>query len=168
MSWSLQQKGCTFCHNSRNFYAYEGATEDEFSQHNRLYGLNRLKGQQMLLMTTYLAQNWSRYVLPRTQPAVDVNQGEFVDYFYSALPTTENAKPVDRAAYVDRKYYIQVDQDESKTFLMPGCYTCHRESNIPKAAIREEGREMTEWDIESMTFAEDDIVTFPSVLRGQQ
>ncbi len=167
MAWALGQ-GCNFCHNARNFYAFEGNDEDlNRSQVIELNARNRLKSQQMLLMTTYLAQNWSRYMLPRTQPAMNVPESAFVDYFYSVPPTTDNAQPVQRAAYVDRRYYTQVEGET--TFLMPGCYTCHRENNIPKAAIREEGMPLAdEWDIETMTFNPDNVTVFPPSLRGQQ
>jgi photosynthetic reaction center cytochrome c subunit len=46
MGWSLGA-GCNYCHNSRNFVSYEK--------------VQKTKAQRMLLMTTFLSNNWDQY-----------------------------------------------------------------------------------------------------------
>jgi photosynthetic reaction center cytochrome c subunit len=57
MSWSLGV-GCTYCHNSRNFVAYE---TDPVGLPNPQYAYNKRKAQQMLQLTTWLQANWTNY-----------------------------------------------------------------------------------------------------------
>lgn len=58
MGWSLGV-GCTFCHNSRNFVAYE--TDPAGNLANPEYAYNKLKAQRMLQLTTWLQANWVKY-----------------------------------------------------------------------------------------------------------
>jgi photosynthetic reaction center cytochrome c subunit len=58
MSWSLGV-GCTYCHNSRNFVAYE--TDPAGNLANPVYAYNKLKAQRMLQLTTWLQANWLNY-----------------------------------------------------------------------------------------------------------
>jgi photosynthetic reaction center cytochrome c subunit len=104
MGWSMNV-GCTYCHNSRNFYAYEADTVAP--QYPDTYAINRLKSQRMLLMTTFMAENWNRYVLPR-----DVSP---------------ESLPLD-----GRLYYVTIDETP---YSVPGCYTCHQNNIVPPAAI---------------------------------
>jgi photosynthetic reaction center cytochrome c subunit len=104
MGWSMNV-GCTYCHNSRNFYAYEADTVSP--QYPDTYAVNRLKAQRMLLMTTFMAENWNRYVLPR-----DVSP---------------ESLPLD-----GRLYYVTIDETP---YSVPGCYTCHQNNIVPPAAI---------------------------------
>jgi photosynthetic reaction center cytochrome c subunit len=106
-SWSLGV-GCTYCHNSRNFYAYEANIEAP--QFTPEYAINRMKAQRMMLMTTFMANNWNRYVLPRTQP-----------------PVQAESFPLD-----GDQYYVSFNET---LYPVPGCYTCHRANIVPKAAI---------------------------------
>jgi photosynthetic reaction center cytochrome c subunit len=105
-SWSLGV-GCTYCHNSRNFYAYEA--DIEAPQFIQEYAINRLKAQRMMLMTTFMAQNWTQYNLPRVP-----------------LPEVEDP-PLD-----GDQYYIE---QGGTYYAIPGCYTCHRGNIVPKTAI---------------------------------
>ncbi len=106
MGWALGE-GCTYCHNSRNFYAYEA--DIAAPQFNQNYGVNRLKAVHMLQMTTFLAQNWTRYVLPRP-----------------------SAQEVTNFPLDGQVYYINRDETN---YAVPGCYTCHRGNTIPKASL---------------------------------
>lgn len=106
MGWALGE-GCNYCHNSRNFYAFEA--DNPAPQFNPNYGVNRLKAIHMLQMTTFMAQNWSKYVLPR--PSAQ----ELANF------------PLD-----GRVYYINRDD---ANYAVPGCYTCHRGNIIPKPAL---------------------------------
>jgi photosynthetic reaction center cytochrome c subunit len=137
-SWALGV-GCTYCHNSRNFYAYEADIESP--QFHQPYAINRLKSQRMLLMTTFMADNWSRYVLPRSP--------------YAPIDAPENL-PLD-----EQIYYISVQQGSGETatsvdMAVPGCYTCHQGKSVPPASIN------------AMDIPEGDagIYTFPPVLTG--
>jgi photosynthetic reaction center cytochrome c subunit len=136
--WALGV-GCTYCHNSRNFYAYEADIESP--QFHQTYAINRLKSQRMLLMTTFMADNWSRYVLPRSP--------------YAPIDAPENL-PLD-----EQIYYISVQQGSGETatsvdMAVPGCYTCHQGMAVPPAAINA-------MDIPE---GEAGIYTFPPVLTG--
>lgn len=104
MGWSLGE-GCTYCHNSRNFYAYEA--DIPAPQFMETYALNRLKSQHMLLMTTWMTQNWNRYVLPPTD--------------------APDSFPIDGNQYI-------VEFDGTR-YPVAGCYTCHQGNAIPRAAI---------------------------------
>ncbi len=133
MAWAMGAN-CVYCHNSRNFYAYE-ATEPS-PQFPESYGINRLKAQRMLLMTTFLAQNWSSYVLPRAEVQPDANGVQPV-----SLPLDGN------------QYYVTID---GANYAVPGCYTCHRGNIVPNAAINTV--EIPEGDA--------GVTIFPSVLNG--
>lgn len=107
--WSLGV-GCTFCHNSRNFLAYElGAASNIVDP---LAGYNKLKAQQMLLMTTYLAEQWPTY---------------------GAIPKEEVPLPIDGGA---SRFSYRILAD-GQLYNVPGCYTCHLGANIPRAAINQ-------------------------------
>ncbi|NJK81088.1 MAG: photosynthetic reaction center cytochrome c subunit [Chloroflexaceae bacterium] len=106
-SWSLGV-GCTYCHNSRNFYAYEA--DIKAPQFTQTYAINRLKAQHMMLMTTFMAQNWSRYVLPNPD--------------YQGL--------IDPPDAVNQQFFLGIDDT---VYAVPGCYTCHRGNAIPKASL---------------------------------
>lgn len=106
MNWSLGV-GCTYCHNSRNFYAWEA--DIVAPQFPHTYAINRLKAQRMLLMTTFMAQNWSRYVLPR------------------------NPQPTGASFPLDGNQYLT--NIDGSLYVLPGCYTCHRARSVPRAAI---------------------------------
>lgn len=112
MGWSLGV-GCTYCHNARNFYAYEADMVSP--QFVPTYAVNRLKTQRMLLMTTFMANNWSNYVLPRADLQPDEN---------GVSPVS---MPLD-----GQQYYVTID---GVTYAVPGCYTCHRANVVPNAAI---------------------------------
>lgn len=107
MGWSIGQ-GCTYCHNSRNFYAYEETVPGNLPIQE--YAVKRLKTQRMLLLTTWMAENWSRYnIIPKDIPV----QGE-------------------GPLLVNQQYLKQYN---GQYFAIPGCYTCHQGNAIPKAAI---------------------------------
>lgn len=109
MAWSLGV-GCTYCHNSRNFVAYE--TNPAGTLSNPEYALNKLKAQRMLLMTTWLNENWAKY---------------------GALPKTD-VPDIGPAGFHDGQYYRQID---GQYYVVPGCYTCHAGRTIPLAAINQ-------------------------------
>jgi photosynthetic reaction center cytochrome c subunit len=91
----------------------------------------------MLQMTTFLADNWDQFVLPR--PAVQQGQSEAPDTF-----------PVD-----GRQYFANTN---GANYALPGCYTCHRGYTIPQASVN-----ITELD----TLDPDArIVAFPPTLTG--
>jgi len=105
MSWSLGV-GCTYCHNSRNFIAYENNAP---GLPNPQYGYNKQKAQRMLQLTTWLQANWTTY-------------GAFG---YDAIPSTAEGRASDLS-------YRRLD---GQLYNVPGCYTCHQGYNVPKAAI---------------------------------
>lgn len=107
--WSLGV-GCTFCHNSRNFVAYELNAAGNLV--NPVSGYNKLKAQRMMQLTTYLAENWPTYgALPK-----------------DAIPTA-----LDGGA---SRFSYQTLGD-GQIYNVPGCYTCHQGANIPRAAINQ-------------------------------
>jgi len=114
MSWSLGV-GCTYCHNARNFYNYELTSESPTFEGDvpTLQGEHiapRLKAERMLLMTTYLAENWDDY---------------------GAIAKED--KP--ESALVGRVKYLEID---GEWYNVPGCYTCHGRNSIPKSVISTE------------------------------
>lgn len=108
-SWSLGV-GCTFCHNSRNFVAYEIDAAGPLT--NSLSGYNKLKAQQMMLLTTWLAENWPSY---------------------GAVPVAEIPSELQGGA---SRFSYQTLGD-GQTYNVPGCYTCHMGRNIPRAAVNQ-------------------------------
>jgi photosynthetic reaction center cytochrome c subunit len=108
-SWSLGV-GCTFCHNSRNFVAYELDAAGPLT--NSLAGYNKLKAQQMLLMTTWIAENW---------PSL------------GAIPVDEIPSELQGGA---SRFSYQTLSD-GQVYNVPGCYTCHNGRNIPRAAVNQ-------------------------------
>jgi photosynthetic reaction center cytochrome c subunit len=108
-SWSLGV-GCTFCHNSRNFVAYELNPAGD-NVLNPLYAYNKLKAQRMLLLTTWLAENWPRYGAI-AKPEIPTGSGAASRYSYQRL-------------------------GDGQVYNVPGCYTCHRGNNIPLASINQ-------------------------------
>jgi len=113
-AWALGV-GCNYCHNSRNFTAYE--TDPAGSQVIQLYAYNKRKAQQMLLMTSWIQANWTTYGAI-AKPSVP----------------TELEGGASRFSYhlINGQYYN-----------MPGCYTCHQGYNnaegisVPKAAMNQ-------------------------------
>ncbi len=132
--WSLNV-GCNYCHNSRNFAGFETTPADNVT--NPLYAYNRLKAQQMLLMTSWIQANWTTYgAIPK-----------------AAIPSAlEGGASKLSYQLIDGQYYN-----------MPGCYTCHQGYNdasgvsIPRAAMNQ-SLFLDKGDA-------GDIV-FPQVLRG--
>ena len=57
-SWALGVN-CMYCHNSRNFVAYE--TDPAGTLPNPEYAYNKLKTQRMMELTTWLYANWDQY-----------------------------------------------------------------------------------------------------------
>ncbi len=110
MSWSLGV-GCTFCHSSRNFIAYE--LEPAGTLPNPQYGYNKLKAQRMLLLTTWLAENWGKY---------------------GAFPKGDVPDTLGAGGLYNGQYFRQVN---GFYYNVPGCYTCHAGRSIPKAAINQ-------------------------------
>ncbi|RRR76918.1 MAG: photosynthetic reaction center cytochrome c subunit [Candidatus Viridilinea halotolerans] len=109
-AWSLGQN-CTFCHNSRNFVAYE-LDAASANVTNPLAGYNKMKAQQMLLMTTYIAENWPTY---------------------GAIPHEEI--PLELRGGASRFSYQTLG--DGQLYNVPACYTCHRGANIPQGAINQ-------------------------------
>lgn len=113
LAWSLGV-GCTYCHNARNFYSYEITSESPTFSGDvpTLAGEHiapRLKAQRMLLMTTYIAENWDQYgAIPKTQPPEDFLEG--------------------------RVHYREIN---GQYYNVPGCYTCHGRKSIPIAVINQ-------------------------------
>lgn len=107
-SWALGV-GCTYCHNSRNFTAYEITPAGQLP--NPVYGYNKLKAQQMMQLTTWLQANWATYgaVGKDAIPAASIGGASELSY-----------------RLLDGQYYN-----------VPGCYTCHRGNSISKAAINQ-------------------------------
>ncbi|NJN15703.1 MAG: photosynthetic reaction center cytochrome c subunit [Oscillochloris sp.] len=134
-SWSLGV-GCTYCHNSRDFTAYELNPASTIS--NAFYGYNKLKAQQMLLLTTWLQDNWLDYgALPKdTIPSLI--EGGATEWSYQLI--------------------------EGQYYNLPACYTCHQSYNnadnvaIPPAAINQAA--IPEGDA--------GVVVLPPQLRGGQ
>ncbi|NTW97131.1 MAG: photosynthetic reaction center cytochrome c subunit [Oscillochloris sp.] len=112
--WSLGV-GCNYCHNSRNFTAYE--TNPAGNVTNALYAYNKRKAQQMLLMTSWIQANW---------PA------------YGAIAKT--AIPTALEGGASKLSYQQLG---GQYYNVPGCYTCHQGYNnadgvsIPRAAMNQ-------------------------------
>jgi len=111
IAWSLGV-GCTYCHNARNFYSYEITTDSptfvgDIPQLQGKHIAPRLKAQRMLLMTTYIAENWDKY---------------------GAIAKTD--KPAD--TLVGKVFYRKIN---GKVYNVPGCYTCHGRVSIPKSVI---------------------------------
>jgi photosynthetic reaction center cytochrome c subunit len=143
--WSLNV-GCNYCHNSRNFVAYEGITDPKPGSSpsnnapsgnlpNPQYAYNKLKAQQMFLMTTWLAANWETFAtVPKTDPAITNNVGEF-------------------GGFVGNTYYRRIN---GQVYTVPGCYTCHRGNAVPRAAINQA----------ELPPGEAGIVILPTQLRG--
>lgn len=106
MSWSLGV-GCTYCHNSRNFVAYE--TDPAGNLANPQYAYNKLKAQRMLQLTTWLQANWTSYGATA----------------YPAIPSSlEGGASELSYRLIEGQYYN-----------VPGCYTCHQGNAVPKAAV---------------------------------
>lgn len=111
MGWSLGVN-CNYCHNSRNFYAYEETVPGNLPLET--YAVNRLKTQQMLLLTTWLTENWTKYnIFPKMNVAGDGVSPILADGQQYLAP-------------INNQYYA-----------VPGCYTCHRGNAIPRAAINQ-------------------------------
>jgi photosynthetic reaction center cytochrome c subunit len=108
-AWSLGV-GCTFCHNSRNFVAYETDPAGD-NVLNPVYGYNKLKAQRMMQLTTWLAANWTQY---GAQPKAEI--------------------PTDSAAASTLSYQVLGD---GQLYNVPGCYTCHQGNSIPLAAVNQ-------------------------------
>ncbi|ACL25500.1 cytochrome c-554 Puf2C [Chloroflexus aggregans] len=108
-SWSLGV-GCTFCHNSRNFVAYELNPAGD-NVLNPAYAYNKLKTQRMLLLTTWLAENWTKYGA--------IGKAD--------VPTGKDAA----SPYSYRRL------GDGQVYNIPGCYTCHRGNNIPLTSINQ-------------------------------
>lgn len=93
---------CSYCHNARDYSVYEPESD---------YAVKWRKSQYMLLLTTWLSENWSRYnILPKDVPV-------------------EGSGPL---LTEDRQYFQQIN---GQYFSIPGCYTCHRGNIIPGGAI---------------------------------
>lgn len=114
MAWSLGV-GCTYCHNARNFYNYEITEESEMLDGEHI--APRLKAERMLLMTTYMAENWD---------------------IYGAIPLEEPPEDF----LVGRQHYREIN---GEYYNIPGCYTCHARLNIPKSILTQD--ELTETNL---------------------
>lgn len=159
-AWSLGV-GCTYCHDPRNWYNYEITSEAPLLDGQAISP--RIKAQRMLLMMTFIADNWTEYgaiakenTIGPTTPNTTVlgdpigvghrdppaeSMGEL------AWPSRPNDLP--RVGYLaGRRHYRQID---GEWYNMPGCTTCHGRQSIPRAVINES--EATE-------------TTLPSSLRG--
>lgn len=106
-SWSLGV-GCTYCHNSRNFVAFEMTPAGNLA--NQAYGYNKLKTQRMMQLTTWLQDNWLNY---------------------GSLPKAGVPSALDGGA---TRFSYQT-LDGGQTYNVPGCYTCHAGQIIPRAAL---------------------------------
>jgi photosynthetic reaction center cytochrome c subunit len=114
MGWSLGV-GCNYCHNSRNFTAYETSPVSNVT--NQLYAYNKRKAQQMLLMTSWIQANWTTY---------------------GAI-----AKPTIPTALEGGASKLSYQQLNGQYYNVPGCYTCHQGYNnldgisVPRAAMNQ-------------------------------
>jgi photosynthetic reaction center cytochrome c subunit len=108
-SWSLGV-GCTFCHNSRNFLAFE--TDPAGNLANPVYALNRLKAMQMLQLTTWLSANWLEYGAIGREAIPTIREGGASEYSYRQL-------------------------SDGQFYNVPGCYTCHQGNSVPLASINQ-------------------------------
>ncbi len=105
-SWSLGV-GCTYCHNSRNFVAFEMTPAGNLA--NQAYGYNKLKTLRMMQLTTWLQDNWLNYgSLPKAGVPTEL-EGGATRFSYQTL--------------------------DGQTYNVPGCYTCHGGQIIPRAAL---------------------------------
>ncbi|PDW03984.1 cytochrome c-554 Puf2C [Candidatus Viridilinea mediisalina] len=134
-AWSLGV-GCTFCHNSRNFVAYELDAAGR-NVIDPLAGYNKLKAQQMLLMTTYIAEEWA---------AFDGLPG------YGAIPHDEVPSALSGGA--SRFSYRTLG--DGQIYNVPACYTCHQGMNIPRGSINQS----------SIPEGDAGVVVLPPILRG--
>lgn len=112
-AWSLGV-GCTYCHNSRNFTAYELNAPSNLV--NAASGYNKLKAQQMMLMTTWLQANWATYGAIAKDAVPSALEGGASKYSYRTIG--------------------------GQIYNVPGCYTCHQGYNangisVPRAAINQ-------------------------------
>ena len=107
-AWSLGV-GCNFCHNSRNFLAFELNADGPAA--NAVYGYNKLKTQVMMEMTTYIEQNWTTYGAIAKPSIPLVAAGGASKFSYRTL--------------------------SGKIYNVPGCFTCHRGANVPLHAINQ-------------------------------
>ncbi|MEI8166617.1 MAG: photosynthetic reaction center cytochrome c subunit family protein, partial [Chloroflexales bacterium] len=107
-AWALGV-GCNFCHNSRNFMAFE--LNAAGPANNVVYGYNKLKAQVMLQMTTYIAQNWTTFgAIPK--PAIPTAlEGGASKFSYQTL--------------------------NGQIYNVPGCFTCHGGVNVPLRSINQ-------------------------------
>ncbi|NTU80191.1 MAG: photosynthetic reaction center cytochrome c subunit [Chloroflexales bacterium] len=108
-AWSLGV-GCTFCHNSRNFVAFELNAAGNLA--NPVYGYNKLKAQQMMQLTTYLAQNWPTYGAIAKTAVPTALEGGASAFSYQTL-------------------------SDGQIYNTPGCYTCHRGVNVPLGSLNQ-------------------------------
>lgn len=112
MNYMAQSMGvnCVYCHNSRNFYAYEEAASG--IQVNAEYGLKKLKAVRMLLMSTWMAQNWTTYSA------------------FSKGPANGSIEPL----LVNQQYLKPIND---QYWALPGCYTCHQGNAIPLGSLNQ-------------------------------
>jgi len=150
-AWSLGT-GCTYCHDPRNWYNYE--ITSEAPPLDGEYISPRIKGQRMLLLNTFIAQNWAEYgAIPKDKTPEELsNPGPntvVLDSFFGsgagwdppsdnigelAWPSRPNDLP--RVGYISgRRHYRVVD---GNVYNMPGCTTCHARNSIPKVVVAEE------------------------------
>ncbi len=114
MGWSLGI-GCNYCHNSRNFKAYE--TNPVSNVTNPIYAFNKRKAQQMLLMTSWIQANWTTY---------------------GAI-----AKPTIPTALEGGASKFSYQKINGQYYNVPGCFTCHQGYNnidgisVPRAAMNQ-------------------------------
>jgi photosynthetic reaction center cytochrome c subunit len=165
--WALGV-GCTYCHDPRNFYNYEIVSEAD--PLNGEYISPRLKAQRMLLMMTFMAENWDDYgaiakdVTPEELSNPGPNAAVLDSFFGGGAgqwdPPSENigelawpSRPNDlpRVGYLSgRRHYRAIN---GEVYNMPGCVTCHARQGIPRVVVHED--ELTE-------------TVLPSQLRGVQ
>lgn len=108
-AWSLGV-GCNYCHNSRNFLAYELNAASNVV--DAASGYSKLKAQRMMEMTTWLAANWSTY---------------------GAIPSATLPTELEGGA---SRFSYQILGD-GQLYNVPGCYTCHQGIAIPRGAVME-------------------------------
>ncbi len=107
--WALGV-GCTFCHNSRNFVAYE--TDPAGNLANPVYALNKLKSMRMMQLTTWLGENWAEYGAVGRAEIPSIREGGASEYSYRQL-------------------------GDGQIYNVPGCYTCHQGNTVPLASINQ-------------------------------